>query len=132
MSLTAWQERLLTAAKSGRPYIDDESSYNRMRRRGMGVRRQPDSLYAGVTATTPSAPLRVAGGASITQRMRRRYGRPAFRSHHGVTASLPPYAKERTTGYGGDSLPGISFTMNLLPFLPDGVEAVRRVIDGSY
>ena len=128
MSLTAWQKRLITASKSGRPHIENQASYNRMRNEGWEF---DDNL-------TPVRGRDRNYAVGAFPRGWWCFYYPSHAQHTGDPHPFSPWGngivaairKGSTAGYAGDSLPGISFTMNLLPFLPDGVEAVKLVIDG--
>ena len=127
MVLSAWQERLRTAAASRRPFIENEAAYYRMRNQGW-------EFDSNLT------PIRGIDRNYAVGALARGWWCFYFPSHAQKMGNPHPFApwgssiaaairKERTTGYAGNALPGISFTMNLLPFLPDGVEAVKRIIN---
>ena len=123
--MSEWTDKVQMAARSGLPYIDNETSYFQMRDQygfefddNLTPIRGQDRNYA-------VGPL-ARGWWCFYYRATRSERNRRTTSKHGATGSSAALQKGRTSGYGGGFLPEISYTMNLLPFLPDGAQAVAE------
>ena len=120
-----WTDRVRTAARSGLPYIDNETSYKQLST-GYGFEFD-DNLtpIRGKDRNYAVGPLAAGWWCFYYPSHAERFGRPHHFSAWGdrIVAALQ---KGRTSGYGGGFLPEISYTMNLLPFLLDGAQAVAE------
>ena len=120
--MSEWTDKVQAAARSGLPYVDNETSYAHLSADGFEFDHNL-TPFRGKDRNYAVGPLAAGWWCFYYPSHAERTGRPHHFSAWGdrIVAALQ---KGRTTGYGGGFLPEISYTMNLLPFLVDGPEVV--------
>ena len=126
--MTEWTDRVIAGARSGRPYEDNETSYNQLVRNYGFVFDENLTPIRGNDRNYAVGPLARGWWCFYYPSHAEKERQPHLFSPWGdrIVAAVQ---KGRTSGYGGTMLPEISFTMNLLPFLGDGAGAVAKALE---